>query len=80
MYFFFIQSLGDHSFDTDSSISADEARVDLSWRTVLDWFKCIVTGRVQVMSRRINITHILGSVTVSFISSCLYLDVKYFYF
>ncbi|XP_045214295.2 transmembrane protein 94-like isoform X2 [Mercenaria mercenaria] len=57
------KSLGDHSFDTDSSISADEARVDLSWQTVLDWFKCIVTGRVQVITRRINITHILGSVT-----------------
>ncbi|KAL4241053.1 hypothetical protein ACF0H5_001831 [Mactra antiquata] len=59
----YFQSLGDDSFDTDSSISADEARVDLPWRLVLDWFKCIVLGHVTVLTRRINITHILGSVT-----------------
>ena len=59
------QSLGDDSFTTDSSISADEARIDLQWKQVLDWFKSIVLGQVHVVTRKVNITHILGSVTVS---------------
>lgn len=57
------KSLGDDSFDTDSSISADEARVDLQWSAVIEWFKCIVLGRVKVITRRINVAHVLGSVT-----------------
>lgn len=58
------QPLGEDSFNTDSSISADEARIDLPWTHVLDWFKNILLGRVSVVTRKINITHVLGSVTV----------------
>lgn len=61
----FFQSLGDDSFSTDSSISADEARIDLQWKQVLDWFKSIVLGQAHVVTRKVNITHNLGSVTVS---------------
>ncbi|XP_052262626.1 transmembrane protein 94-like isoform X3 [Dreissena polymorpha] len=57
------QPLGEDSFNTDSSISADEARIDLPWTHVLDWFKNILLGRVSVVTRKINITHVLGSVT-----------------
>ncbi|WAQ96926.1 TMM94-like protein [Mya arenaria] len=39
------KSLGDDSFDSDSSISADEARVDLPWPHVLEWFRNILLGR-----------------------------------
>ncbi|XP_052785861.1 transmembrane protein 94-like isoform X1 [Mya arenaria] len=57
------KSLGDDSFDSDSSISADEARVDLPWPHVLEWFRNILLGRVHVTTRNVNVTHILGSVT-----------------
>ena len=59
------QSLGENSFDTDSSISADEARVDLNWTSILDWFKVILMGKAPAVTKKINIVHILGSVTVS---------------
>ena len=59
------QSLGENSFDTDSSISADEARVDLNWTNILDWFKVILLGKAPAVTKKINIVHILGSVTVS---------------
>ena len=59
------QSLCETSFDTDSSISADEARINLQWANILDWFKVILLGKAPAVSRKINIAHILGSVTVS---------------
>ena len=59
------QSLCENSFDTDSSISADEARINLQWSNILDWFKVIVLGKAPAVTRKINIVHILGSVTVS---------------
>ncbi len=55
----------DESFDSTSTISVDEARVDMSGELVFQWFRDIFTGSAPVVSRQANILHVLGSVTVS---------------
>ncbi|XP_060071400.1 transmembrane protein 94-like [Ylistrum balloti] len=51
------------SFSTNSTISVDEARVDMDWTLVRDWFWLVLSGRAPAPTRRVNISHILGSVT-----------------
>lgn len=65
IFSFYFQSLCENSFDTDSSISAKEARINLQWTQVLNWFKVILLGKAPAVTKKINIVHILGSVTVS---------------
>lgn len=56
-------SVSEESFDSDSIISEDEARVNLPWKRVLHWLMVIATGNSPVATYNINLMHILGSVT-----------------
>ncbi|XP_048256879.1 transmembrane protein 94-like [Haliotis rufescens] len=53
----------DESFDSMSTISVDEARVDMSGQLVFRWFRELFTGTAPVVSRQANVLHVLGSVT-----------------
>ncbi|XP_029633294.1 transmembrane protein 94 isoform X2 [Octopus sinensis] len=56
-------SVSEESFDSDSIISEDEARVNLPLKRVLHWLRVIATGNSPVATYNINLMHILGSVT-----------------
>ncbi|KAK3089400.1 hypothetical protein FSP39_003342 [Pinctada imbricata] len=55
--------LCEDSFSSDSDISEDEAKVDIHPTTVLQIFWDICMGRSDMVTGRLNVAHILGSVT-----------------
>ncbi|XP_041363282.1 transmembrane protein 94-like [Gigantopelta aegis] len=59
----YFKQASENSFDSDSTISVEEARVDMTWRNILAWFKDILCGRAQVVTKHSNILHVLESVT-----------------
>ncbi|KAK6187158.1 hypothetical protein SNE40_005244 [Patella caerulea] len=56
------QKLSD-SFDSTSTISIEEARVDLPWADVFSWFLSIIFNKAPVVTSKTNILFTLGSVT-----------------
>ena len=53
------------SLGSFSTISVEEARVDMDWRTVAQCFIAVVTGRTQQPCANFQLLHVLGNVTVS---------------
>ena len=53
------------SLGSFSTISVEEARVDIDWRTVLTYFSAVIRGRADVMCNNFELLHVLGNVTVS---------------
>ena len=53
------------SLGSFSTISVEEARVDIDWRTVLAYFFAVIRGRADVTCSNFELLHVLGNVTVS---------------
>jgi hypothetical protein len=66
----FLQLATQDSFSSDSTLSEDDTKLDVDYDNILHWFSSIVKGECTVVTRRVNVTQVLGSVTVSsFVSS-----------
>ncbi|XP_064610858.1 transmembrane protein 94-like isoform X2 [Liolophura sinensis] len=57
------QKVSEGSFDSNSVISVEEARVNMDWKQVLHTMWLIVIGRSPLLTRQANIMHVMGSVT-----------------
>ncbi|XP_063445351.1 transmembrane protein 94-like [Mytilus trossulus] len=51
------------SFSSDSTISEDDTKLDVNYNKILSWFWSILQGDCSVVTRRVNITQVLGSIT-----------------
>ncbi|XP_070186267.1 transmembrane protein 94-like isoform X2 [Littorina saxatilis] len=51
------------SLGSFSTISVEEARVDIDWRTVVSCFLAVMRGRAEVPCSNFDLLHALGSVT-----------------
>ena len=52
------------SFSSDSTISEDDTKLEINYDKIWKWFWSILQGDCNVISRTVNITQVLGSVTV----------------
>ena len=52
------------SLGSCSTISLEEARVEIDWRTILSTFWNVVTNKAEFSCSNFNLLHVFGNVTV----------------